>query len=100
MQRKKLAVITAVAGAHRVCPVCGTRSYSRGGIHPQCAQQRADAKRMERVKAKRKTETREPATPSLVVRSWHKLCPRCKAELHVRKLSCACGYEFPVRKHA
>ncbi len=25
------------------CPVCGKKSYSRGGIHPQCAVKRADA---------------------------------------------------------
>lgn len=30
----------------RRCPVCGEASFSRAGIHPQCAQRRADAERM------------------------------------------------------
>lgn len=34
----------------RRCPVCGEASFSRAGIHPQCAQRRADAKRMKRVR--------------------------------------------------
>jgi hypothetical protein len=25
------------------CPVCGKKSYSRAGIHPQCAVKQADA---------------------------------------------------------
>jgi hypothetical protein len=29
----------------RVCPICGERSYSRQGIHPQCAVKQADAPR-------------------------------------------------------
>jgi len=29
----------------RMCPVCGKRSYSLKGIHPQCAVQQADAPR-------------------------------------------------------
>jgi len=31
--------------AVRMCPVCGTRSYSRHGVHPQCAVRQADAPR-------------------------------------------------------
>jgi hypothetical protein len=38
------------------CPVCGKRSYSLAGIHPQCAVQQADAPRQRRMaEAKRKT---------------------------------------------
>lgn len=35
------------------CPVCGEISYSAGGIHPQCAAERADAKRMKQVRQSR-----------------------------------------------
>ncbi len=28
-----------------ICPICGKKSYSVGGIHPQCAMQQADAPR-------------------------------------------------------
>ena len=39
----------------QVCPVCGKRSYSRHGIHPQCAVQQADAPRQKKIaEAKRK----------------------------------------------
>lgn len=40
----------------KVCPVCKTRTYSRGGIHPQCAVLQADAPRTEKIKAERKLE--------------------------------------------
>lgn len=40
----------------KVCPVCNKRTYSRGGIHPQCAVLRADAPRTEKIKAERKLE--------------------------------------------
>lgn len=89
------------APARRICPVCGTRSYSREGIHPQCAQSQADAVRMEQVKAEQKAAPRPPKVPDpLALRAWHKRCPRCKTELHVRKMTCDCGYEFPLHKNA
>jgi hypothetical protein len=31
-----------------VCPICGQRSYSRDGIHPQCAVKLADMPKKER----------------------------------------------------
>jgi hypothetical protein len=38
------------------CPICGKRSYSLAGIHPQCAVQQADAPRQRRLsEAKRRT---------------------------------------------
>jgi len=38
------------------CPVCGKRSYSRDGVHPQCAMIRADAPRKERLAAEKKAK--------------------------------------------
>jgi hypothetical protein len=29
----------------RICPVCGKRTYSNNGVHPQCAVRQADAPR-------------------------------------------------------
>jgi hypothetical protein len=48
---------TPILGEHnaKICPVCGKRSYSAGGIHPQCAVQQADAPREQQLKAKKKT---------------------------------------------
>jgi hypothetical protein len=37
-----------------VCPVCGKKSYSLGGIHPQCAVQQADAPRQALLAAEKK----------------------------------------------
>lgn len=36
------------------CPICGQVSYSRGGIHPQCAVQQADEPRALRLRVARK----------------------------------------------
>lgn len=82
-----------------LCPVCGQPTYSRAGIHPQCAQERADKERMEEVKAKKNAETQPAKVVSPEeVKSWHKRCPKCRAEVHVRSSSCDCGYHFPKRQ--
>jgi hypothetical protein len=47
--------------APKICPVCGSSSYSRDGIHPQCAQQQADAPRIAKIKAKKKSDQAEAA---------------------------------------
>jgi tRNA(Ile2) C34 agmatinyltransferase TiaS len=36
--------------AKPVCPVCGTTTYSAGGIHPQCAVEQADQPRLEKLR--------------------------------------------------
>ena len=77
------------------CPVCNQPSYSRGGIHPQCAAQRADASRMARVKAAKKTAEAAVVTPNtLALAPWHKRCPKCDGQVHIRKASCDCGHRF------
>jgi hypothetical protein len=40
--------------AKNLCPICGKDSYSREGIHPQCAAQHADEPRNQRLKLDRK----------------------------------------------
>lgn len=39
-----------------VCPVCGKKSYSAAGVHPQCSVQQADAPRQAALAAKKKKE--------------------------------------------
>lgn len=52
--------------AEVVCPVCGVVTYSRGGIHPQCSQVRADAPRVNRLKAAKKVAKLKVKTPPTV----------------------------------
>jgi hypothetical protein len=37
-----------------ICPVCGKKSYSAAGVHPQCSMQLADAPRQAALAAKKK----------------------------------------------
>ena len=97
--RKPVPVFLLPATPRRVCPVCGARSYSREGIHPQCAQRQAEAPRLARLKAEKRAGgpvAKEAVAPAQ--RSWHRPCPRCAAELHVRVRQCACGHTFPSAK--
>jgi hypothetical protein len=58
-QKEPVPLLLVNAPAPRLRPVCGAVSYSRDGIHPQCAEQQADASRMERVRAAAKTVKRK-----------------------------------------
>lgn len=75
------------------CPVCGEVSFSRHGIHPQCAARRADERRMKNRKPPKK-KPRPQTARSAALRPWHKPCPKCKNQVHVRKATCTCGYVF------
>jgi hypothetical protein len=85
-----------VARKRKQCPVCGEAAFSREGIHPQCAQKQADDKRVARLKLKKKREKK--ATPqraaTFALKSWHKRCPKCRSQVHVRKSVCDCGFAF------
>lgn len=73
------------------CPICGVVSYSRDGIHPQCAVQQADEPRSAQLRLKKKELAQaEHVKP----RTWEKKCPKCKIHVHIRKSRCACGYIF------
>lgn len=48
----------------KICPVCGEPSYSRAGIHPQCAAVQADAKRVREAKRAEKNATRDDEVPA------------------------------------
>ncbi len=58
--KKPVPLLLVDAPPRRLCPVCGAVSYSREGIHPQCAERRADAPRMERIQAEQ--DAVEPRT--------------------------------------
>ena len=64
-----------------LCPICGEATYSRDGIHPQCALQQADEPRNLRIRAERKKEVKVEAPRQ---RSWSKKCPKCGIQVHVR----------------
>lgn len=77
-----------------ICPICGKATYSRGGIHPQCAMQKADEPRMIRLRAARRAEVKLEKPRQ---RSWNKKCPKCAAQIHVRREGCDCGFKFGSR---
>lgn len=43
----------------KICPVCRTRSYSKDGIHPQCAVALSDEPRKLRLQAEKKLKADE-----------------------------------------
>jgi hypothetical protein len=70
-------------------------SYSAGGTHPQCAEAQADASRVARLKKAQKVARVKARVTSLnAVRPWHKRCPKCHSEVHIRKAACDCGHQF------
>lgn len=77
-----------------LCPICGKATYSRGGIHPQCAMQQADEPRILRLRTTKKADVKV-AKPKQ--KSWKKRCPKCGAQLHVRREQCECGHKFGGR---
>jgi hypothetical protein len=75
------------------CPVCGKATYSRGGIHPQCASERQDKVIMA---ARRASEDQTDGGAALVQprKQWTKPCPRCKRVVPARRAACECGFSF------
>jgi hypothetical protein len=80
----------------KICVVCGKRSYSPGGVHPQCAVRLAEAPRERELKAAKKLEAQSSPTKKPIRQtSWNKKkCPKCGLELHIRCRNCACGFRF------
>jgi hypothetical protein len=59
MSEKKPTPIIGESNS-KICPVCGKRSYSLGGIHPQCSVALADEPRKKLLAAEKKArESRE-----------------------------------------
>ena len=94
MSHKKPTPILGAA-KEKICPICGKRSYSSAGIHPQCAVQQADAPRQELLKRSKTSEAeKKPAAKNLPQHWRQKKCPKCEALSHVRQKICGCGYDF------
>ena len=87
MSHRNYAAVVADS-SKKICPVCAERSYSPGGIHPQCAVVQADATRTKKIKAAPKS------APKSSRWSPKKMCPKCRTELHVRRKKCDCGHDF------
>jgi hypothetical protein len=96
MSVKKPVPITAGA-SQNLCPVCGKRSYSTAGTHPQCALRQADAERKKQMAAEKAAVQKPPAKAARQQNNWKKKCPKCDAEVHVRKKICTCGHNFSGR---
>jgi hypothetical protein len=87
--------VPVVAGANgKLCPVCGKRSYSAAGTHPQCALHQAEAARKQQMAAEKAAEEKPPAKAPREKRTWRKKCPECDADVHIRKKVCDCGHNF------
>ena len=95
MNHKKPTPIVADSNT-KICPVCGKRSYSANGIHPQCAVGQADAPREQELrKARALEEKRKSQARKRRPTNWNKKkCPKCGAMVHVRKTVCDCGHAF------
>lgn len=97
MSEKKPLPLLRVRSPSR-CPVCGQGSYSRAGIHPQCAARQADEKRKVRLKQEALTAAEETATfPAVASAPWQRSCPKCRALQHVRTKVCSCGHTFAAQ---
>lgn len=75
------------------CPVCGKVTYSRGGIHPQCASERQD-KIVTAARQATQDKSSGSATLAQPRKQWTKPCPRCKRQLPARRAACECGFSF------
>jgi hypothetical protein len=53
--------------ARNVCPICGVVSYSRNGVHPQCAVKHADEPRSMRLRLQKKLQSKPKSSKR---RAW------------------------------
>src|SRR6185436_10930365 len=95
--RSKMSIIKPVVvipGPEKIlCPICGKPTYSRGGIHPQCAMEQADEPRITRLRnARRADANTEKPRPML----HKKRCPECDSYSDARREVCGCGFHFSV----
>jgi hypothetical protein len=96
-EKKPTPIITPTSS--KKCPVCGQRSYSPGGIHPQCAVAQADAPRKLRLAAQKKAMAQAKADTFRTALA-QKLCPKCASRLPAQQRDCACGHRFDVSENA
>ena len=94
MSEKKPTPVIATTKSKN-CPICGQRSYSWEGIHPQCAMIQADAPRKMCLAAEKKEAAKVKATVGKAKPSaWEKTCPQCGTQVPARRNVCECGHAF------
>jgi endogenous inhibitor of DNA gyrase (YacG/DUF329 family) len=81
-----------IRSARANCPVCGKTAYSHGGIHPQCAVDRADKVDRIVLTAGNAVLATQPKPPTRKL--WTRRCPLCNHDVHVRLAVCTCGHSF------
>src|SRR6059036_3739338 len=84
--RSKMSIIKPVIvipGPERIlCPICSKPTYSRGGIHPQCAMEQADEPRVIQLRNARRADVKtEKPSPQV----HKKKCPECDASSDARR---------------
>jgi hypothetical protein len=84
-------------GLPRSCPVCKKATYSREGIHPQCAERERDRARMKQLRDNQRAakEAHKRANP-IPLKPFHRHCPSCSADVPPRVAECSCGYRFQL----
>ena len=93
-RRKPVPLLLVTRRPSPLRPSAALSAIARG-YHPQCAERRADAPRMDRVRAAAEiAERKGKAADSSTLGYWHKRCPQCRTQLHLRKMTCVCGYRF------
>jgi hypothetical protein len=95
--RSKMSIIKPVIvipGPEKIlCPICNEPTYSRGGIHPQCAMEQADEARVTLLRnARRADDKRGRPIPQV----HKKRCPECDSYSDAQREVCWCGFHFSV----
>lgn len=86
-------VVVAPQPERTKCPICGQTTFSRGGVHPQCAMQQADAPRIAQLRAKSHAAAKIEKAKGPIRK---KKCPTCDALHDVGQKVCKCGFRFTV----
>ena len=92
--KEETITVWGVRECGTACPVCGKKSYSSNGIHPQCAMLQADSARTEKLKAERKLKAGKIEAAPKPTTWTKKKCRVCGKESHVRTKTCGCGHAF------
>jgi hypothetical protein len=76
-------------------------TYSRDGIHPQCAERQLDRARMDLVHREQLAakEAQKQVNPARL-KPFERRCPECFASLRPHKTRCECGHRFNAEPRA
>src|SRR6478752_2405084 len=95
--RSKMSIIKPVIvipGPEKIlCPICSKPTYSRGGIHPQCAMEQADEPRVTLLRNARRADVKRVRP---IPQVHKKRCPECDSYSDAQREVCWCGFRFSV----